>query len=425
MVSVDRNGKGRDKVPTEAVRLLTRRSLLQCLLAPAWAAGSSWPEFRGDGTSRPDAEASLAVQWADGSNLAWSVSPPGYGQSSPVVWDGRVFLTAVRGASKEELLVSAWDALTGSLVWSHVDSPAQVIEDSDMVSRAAPTPAVDEDGLYAFFETGNVLAFDHDGQLLWARRLTDDFGPFAGRHGIGSSLRLCSAGLLAFVAHEGPSYLACLNRASGETVWMTDRDPGVSWSTPVLARHGGREVVLASGGDRVEAYAASDGSLLWTHQGHQGAFVASPTPVPGGAIIGSSSKGKTASLRFGPTADSQPEVAWRAENASSYFSSPLVVDGRVFMVNKAGVAFCLAAESGRELWHERLAGACWASTLASQGHVYFFGVDGLVEVFLAADEVSRVASSSISEESRLYGVAISESALLLRYGRRLVCVREA
>ncbi len=404
---------------------LARRAFLCGMLAPGWTAGSPWAEFRGDGTSRLLDPGILPLRWSDDHNLAWSVQPSGYGQSSPVVHEGRIFLTAVEGPNKEQLLLGARDSATGELAWLHRDAPAQSIKDSDMVSRAAPTPAVDEDGVYAFFETGNVVALDRDGKLRWSRRLTDEFGGFGGRHGIGSSLRLCRSGLLALVAHDGPSYLICLDRGRGETVWKADRDPGVSWSTPVVAERDGREVVLVSGGDRVEAYGTSDGAALWTLGGLEGAFVASPTPVRDGAIIGSSTKGNTVKIRFGRTAHSNPEIVWRAEEASSYFSSPLVHDGRVFMVNKAGVAFCLEADSGREIWHQRLEGSCWASALASAGNVYFFGVDGLVEVFRAANTPERVAANRLSEESRLYGVAATEQGLLLRYGRRLACVRAA
>ncbi len=70
-----------------------------------------------------------------------------------------------------------------------------------MVSKAAPTPAVDADGVYAFFETGNAAALDHDGRLRWERRLTDEFGEFGSRHGIDRSLRLCRSGVMALVAH--------------------------------------------------------------------------------------------------------------------------------------------------------------------------------------------------------------------------------
>ena len=116
-----------------------------------------------------------------------------------------------------------------------------------------------------------------------------------------------------------------------------------------MVRHAGRELALVSGGDRVDAYDTEDGSLAWTLDGFEGAFIASPTPLAGGAIIGSGNKGQTAAIRFGPEARSTPQVIWRAKEAASYFSSPLAYRSRAYMVNKSGVAFCLHCDSGEQL----------------------------------------------------------------------------
>lgn len=404
------------------VPALSRRGFLGSLAAPAALSAASWSEFRGGDSGAASSAERLPLEWSDEKNLLWSVAPPGYGQSSPVVYGGRVFVTGVAGERKEELLLSAFDLRSGAGLWTHRGSPAQPMEVSDMVSKAAPSPAADADGVYAFFETGNVAALDRGGRLRWERRLTEEFGEFGGRHGIGSSLRLCRAGVMALVAHDGPSYLICLDRATGETVWKADRPPGVSWSTPALARVGGREAALVSGGERVDAYDAADGSLLWSLDGFKGAFVASPTPIDGGAIIGSSEKGRTAAIRFGAEAREAPRVVWRTAEAASYFSSPLAHRSRAYMVNKSGVAFCLRLDTGERLWLQRLRGGCWASSIACGDCVYFFGVDGAVEVYRAADKAEKIAENRLSEESRLYAAAVAPGRLLLRFGRRLACI---
>ena len=74
------------------------------------------------------------------------------------------------------------------------------------------------------------------------------------------------------------------------------------------------------------------------------------------------------------------------------------------------------------LWHQRLKGPCWASSIGTQDFVYFFGVDGVVTVYRAMDSALKVAENQLSEESRLYGIAVSEERLILRFGRRLACV---
>lgn len=397
-----------------------RRAFLGGLAAPGAALAAPWSEFLGNGALSLAGEDAIPGSWSDTRNVAWRVELPAYGQSSPVSSGGKTFLTAVEGPNKETLLVSAFDLGSGERVWNHRSPSSQQIEDSDMVSKAAPTPAADELAVYAFFETGNLLAIDHDGQLLWERSLTEEFGDFGGRHGIGSSLRLCSAGVLALVAHDRPSYLVCLHREDGRTVWKRDRPEGVSWSTPTVVTHAGRELALVSAGDAVEAYDTEDGSHLWTLGGLQGAFIASPSPITGGAIVGSSSKGHNLAIQFGASASQEPTVRWRAAEASSYFSSPLVHRGRVYMVNKAGVAFCLNQGTGEGVWHSRLEGQCWASSIGCGDRIYFFGVDGLTEVVAAGDEFVRIAANRLGVKGRLYGAVVVDGGLLLRYGRELV-----
>ena len=408
-----------------SIQRFGRRAFLGTLLAPATLAFADWKEFRGNGSSLIAGEEGLPLDWSDQTNLSWNVATPGYGQSSPVIFDQHVFVTSVEGARKETLILSAFDLSDGRELWTHRAAPAQSIQESDMISKAAPTPIADAAGVYAFFETGNLVALDHRGQLRWERRLTEEFGEFGGRHGIGSSLRLCQSGVMALVAHSGPSYLICVDPRTGKTVWKTDRQNKVSWTTPAVTEHDGRELALVSGGDRVDAYDTRDGSLLWTLEGFERASVPSPTPAPGGAIIGSSKKGWTSAIRFGSAASAPPAIVWRAAEATSYFSSPLVHRSRVYMVNKAGVAFCLDLKTGEEVWHQRLKGPCWASTVAAGDSIYFFGVNGTVEVYSAVDTPSKIAENDLSEESRLYGIAVDEGKLVLRFGRRLACIRQS
>ena len=411
-------------MPTDGLfQTLGRRAFLGVLCAPAGLALADWKEFRGNGSSLIAGQERLPMEWSDQTNLSWNVATPGYGQSSPVIFDQHVFVTGVEGARKETLMLSAFDLSNGKELWTHRSAPAQSIQDSDMISKAAPTPIADAAGVYAFFETGNLVALDHRGQLRWERRLTEEFGEFGGRHGIGSSLRFCQSGVMALVAHDGPSYLICVDPRTGKTVWKTDRRKKVSWTTPAVVEHDGHELALVSGGDHLEAYDTQNGSLLWTLEGFERAFVASPTPTPDGAIIGSSQKGWTSAIRFGSDASTKPEIVWRASEATSYFSSPLVHRSRVYMVNKAGVAFCLDLETGQEVWHQRLKGPCWASSIAAGNSIYFFEVNGTVEIYRAADTPSKIAENHLSEESRLYGIAVDDGKLVLRFGRRLTCIQ--
>ena len=124
----------------------SRRAFLGALFAPTAIAFADWKEFRGNGSSLLSSQERLPLKWSDQTNLSWNTTTPGYGQSSPVIFDRHVFVTSVEGARKETLILSAFDLSDGRELWTHRAAPAQSIQDSDMISKAAPTPVADADG---------------------------------------------------------------------------------------------------------------------------------------------------------------------------------------------------------------------------------------------------------------------------------------
>ena len=393
---------------------LSRRSFLAACAASSYSA--SWPGFRGRGDSRAEGEV-YPLEWSPDKNLGWQTQLPGYGQSSPVVHGSRVYLTTLEGPHKETLSVLSLSLETGELLWRRDFSPTQRIEVNGMVSLAAPTPVVDGESVYVFFETGELLAISHDGELQWQRSLVKEYGAFRGRHGIGSSLRLSQTGVLVLVAHDGPGFLLAAEKRTGENLWMRQRPRGIAWSTPAVCRHRGQEIILVSSGDRLDVYRGGDGRTIWSLEGTEGAQISSPTPIPGGAIIGSTKKGHNLALRFPGAGEDKPTILWRAENATTYFCSVLAHRDRAYFVNKAGVAYCLDLATGTERWVQRLKGQNWVSPIGVGEKVYFFSMEYGTEVVRASDRFEKLAQNPPLGEGRLYGVAAIDEAFLLRYGR--------
>src|SRR5690606_7492417 len=148
-------------------------------------ASHHWPGFRGDGTSCT-AAVHLPLTWSESENVAWRVKLAGRGQSSPIVYGNRAFATSVAGENKERLLIESFDLATGERLWLQEFAGTQKVPDSEYVSRGAPTPVANDKRVYAFFESGNLIALDHDGKLIWQRSLVEEYGEFLGNHGIGS-----------------------------------------------------------------------------------------------------------------------------------------------------------------------------------------------------------------------------------------------
>ncbi len=249
-----------------------------------------WSGFRGDGTSVANGCA-LPTSWDDQKNVVWRADVEGYGQSSPVVWSDLIVVTSVAGPEKTELLTAGYGLADGKRRWLHRTTGTQGIPDSDMTSKAAPTPAVDAERVYTFFESGNVLALDHQGQPLWSRDLVADYGPFKCNHGLGSSPVLTRNAVVLLIEHEGPSYLLAVDKATGATRWKSDHASRVSWSSPVVSTEHDREEILVSSNGFVEAIDAADGKTRWQLEGLKGNTVPSPTLVGNRVLVGSSDVG--------------------------------------------------------------------------------------------------------------------------------------
>ena len=384
-----------------------------------------WPGFRGSGGSVSNAQ-DLPLEWSEERHLAWRHELEGYGQSSPVVWGERVFVTSVEGDNKETVRIDCLDLETGKPLWKKTFEASQPAAKSNYISMGAPTPVVDGERIYAFFETGDVVALNHEGEVAWQRSLTKEIGKFAGNHGVGSSTALASSGLILLIDHDGPSYLLCLDLETGENVWKVDREKRVSWSSPIVVGEGKNEDVLISSNGVAESYRTDNGKRNWIYEGIEGNTVASPSAAADRVIIGSSGRGETIALkRDGAGKLDEKTVAWTAEKSASSFGSPLVHRGSVYFVNRAGVAFCNRLDDGSLNWSLRLPASCWASPVAAGDRIYFFSTNGTTTVLEANSEKPvQLAVSELPTEDRVYGVAFVDGNILIRTESRIVCLRK-
>jgi outer membrane protein assembly factor BamB len=392
------------------------------------AATEGWPGFRGRGDGHV-ADRELPLEWSESKNLAWRVELPGYGQSSPVVWNGTIFTTSVLGANKETLVVEAISLASGNLLWEKHLPASERREYTKTQSRAAPTPVVDDRGLFVFFESGDVFALDHRGNVLWQRKLVAEYGPFQGAHGVGSSLAQTRDLIYVLVQHGGPSYLLAVEKSSGATRFKLDRPEKTAWTTPIVAPRRGRDEVLISANGTVASVDAATGATIWYVSGIEKNLIASPSATEETVIVGSSEKaGSIAIARDGSGDVSRSHVLWTAEAAADY-ASPLVTGRCVYFINPTGGLTCVDPASGRARWKHRLPGPAWASPFVRGNHVYVFTKSGITEVFEdRAEEPVVLATSSLpveAEDDALYGVAVSESSILMRTAARLYCVRSA
>ncbi|WP_397571793.1 PQQ-binding-like beta-propeller repeat protein [Schlesneria sp. T3-172] len=363
-----------------------------------------WSGFLTGISSNPVDPEQLPLTWTP-ETVTWKASLQGDGQSSPVVWENSAYVTSVEGPNKETYYVSRVDLADGSIRWSKPIPSTDPVESTYLISRAAPTPVCDATNVYAFFESGDLIALTHDGKEVWKRSLSVDYGRFDNKFGLASSPVQDESSLYILIDHAGPSYILAINKNDGSTRWKTPRESRRSWSSPFLAHIDGQPQIVCSSVGSVDGYDPASGQQLWSYEDVGGNSSATPIVFNGDQVLlgasarsseGTSEKGERTNLLGRIVRDNDGwkfNVQWVADKARGSFSSPVCSQQRAYWINSSGVIFCLDLASGKELFSRRLScGACWATPIPVGDRIYVFGKDGITTVLQAADEYIELAA---------------------------------
>lgn len=428
--------------------------------APAIAAESNdWPGFRGtDGSgiarSGPGPAADLDLD----RHLLWKAKIEGRGHSSPVISDGKVFLTtaivgdvipgagppehtfggepfkhpqAVDGNRHHTMKVIALDAEQGDLLWSHTAYAGRVYDDRHSASSyASPTPVTDGERVYAYFGSEGVYAYTVDGEPVWERDIGDIKTVGLG---VGTSPVLHD-GLLIILADEDSgddSFIVALDAATGEEIWKRKRPVQASWATPVLVEHEGQKQLLTSGYEYVIAYDPEDGSELWRATGLQNNAIHIPMTVGDLAVFSSGYPGKVVFAiplaSRGDLIGSDEVRAWTYRKGTGYVPSNLLYDGLLYLTNDGGVITCLDARTGEVVYEGGrlpIRGRYSASMVGGGGRILMVNTDGDAALFRAGREHEVLGSFSLGE-SVWATPAIVGDRLYIRGGEHLFALGPA
>jgi outer membrane protein assembly factor BamB len=224
--------------------------------------------------------------------------------------------------------------------------------------------------------------------------------------------------------HSNPHNLLKIDKKSGKYVWKNDREKRVSWSTPVIDSSVSPHQIIISSNGIVEGVNLEDGKQLWFHIGVEKNTIPSATVTRDLVLVGSSEKPSSIALpkdKNGALIKSQ--IRWTAENATSSMSSPLVVDGNVYYINRVGVLSCNDLKTVRQLWDHRLSASCWATPVGVGDFIYYFCKDGNTVVMKNGREGPvEVARSKLDLKGPVYGVAVVNRAIIFRTGSRLLAI---
>jgi len=403
--------------------------------AVAPAPAGNWPAWRGPQANGTSDERGLPVTWGPGKNILWKVSLPEPGNSTPIVWGERVFITHSLDKGKRRALI-ALDRATGKKLWQR-EVPCAVPETSHPQNPpCSASPVTDGTAVYAHFASAGVVAFDFDGKKLWQR----DLGPVLHRWGNGSSPVIYKDLLIVYQGPGEPTFLTALNKRTGATVW-TRKEPGInspifgSWSTPVVVRANGRdELVMPLPGDRIggdgefKAYDPNTGEILWRCQGLGTEVYAMPVvSAAGDMVVGiSGHNGPTMAVRPGGNGDvTGTHRLWRsAGKLPQRIGSGILHEGRLFLADAEGFVECLDSKNGATIWKERLPGRLWGSMLLAEGRLCVSSLEGKTFVLAAEPKFRLLATNDIAEP--VYAaLAVSDGTIFLRTYQNLYCIGDS
>ncbi len=407
------------------------------VLALSVAAGvrADWVGWRGADGLGVSTDRDLPVHWSRTNALAWTAVPPGSGASSPVVAGGRVWLTSQ--TPDTALHVMAYSEKDGSVIWDQTVAKRRV-RSHQLHNMATPTPATDGRNSWVLFGTGDVACLDAGGKVVWHRDLAAEYGAYNANHGYGSSPLLSGGRLYIAWMHQGPSFLLALDAATGKNVWKQDRTLGAreegndSYSSPVVVRDSGRTDIVVSGAEAMTGHDPATGAVLWTLGGLQvshpyGRTISGPAAGDGRIVAvasGFQNRGFAVAVPSGKTGKlGEDDRSWTLNRYSPDCPTPVVYQGRVYLIRDDGNASCVDAASGKVRWQERLFSAdVKVSPVAGDGKVYFTSGRANCVVMRAGDKPEILARNDL-DETTLSTPTLSGGRVYVRTEKALYAFR--
>jgi len=395
-------------------------------VAPALA-GDAWTDFRGATQQGHAVDADPPVEWSTTKNVTWKTAIPGVGWSSPVVLGEQVWMTTALN-SGHDLYAICVHRDTGELL--HSVRAFRVADPGDkhqMNSFASPTPALEPGRVYVHFGTHGTAAIDTaTGKVVW----TNDQLRQNHLTGPGSSPILYKDKLIVHCDAADVRYVVALDKKTGRVAWKTDRSNHVNggrnrrraFCTPVLIDVDGETQLISPAADALIAYDPDTGQELWQVRYEGYSLVA--RPVVGDGMIYMSTGFDVAdfvaiAVPRGKRGDvTRSNLIWRYEKRVPKVPSPLLVDGRLYLVGDAGVLTVLDAMTGTPVYIQRLGGRFAASPLYAGGRIYLFDRSGKTTVLAPGDSFKVIATNDLGEP-HMASPAVVGDTLFLRTERHL------
>ncbi|MEE2813491.1 MAG: PQQ-binding-like beta-propeller repeat protein [Verrucomicrobiota bacterium] len=381
--------------------------ILLSLALTLQAVATDWTQFRGPQGNGVSTDRNLPAKLSS-DNLKWSISLPGRGLSGALVLGNKVILTCSSGPTQTRLHVIALNTRDGSTLWHRQFWATGRTMCHSKTSVAAPTPCSDGKNIYAVFSSNDVICLDLDGNLQWLRGLTADYANVSNSLGMSSSPVVTGNTLVVQVENDSESYTLGLNKNTGINRWRLDRPKAANWTSPLIIAEG---LVALQSKEGIDAVRAMDGSKAWSYD-DGASTIPSSTLLKG--VIYVPSHGVTALELNKDDAGNTPKQLWQSGRLQLGTASPIVINNKVFTINKAGVLTTGDTQSGERGWQLRLKGPFSATPVSAGKHLYFVNERGLIQVVDTETEEGEIVGTLNLDEQILGSPAVGGGALYLR-----------
>lgn len=417
--------------------------VLLCCTTPALAA--NWPAWRGPDGQGHSPDKNLPLKWNAKDNVRWKVPLPDEGNSTPVVWGDRIFLTQAAEkvdwppkpasggpASAHRRSLLSFNRADGKLLWQRDTIYKEMESTHNTNPFCSASPVTDGARVIVSHGSAGMVCYDFAGKELWHK----DLGKLEHIWGNASSPILYGDLAILWCGPGDRQFLLAVHKTNGETVWQQDEPGGSygkgnnwlgSWTTPLVVRVGDHDELILGVPGKVKAFDPKTGTELWSCAGLGKLVYTSPVCSADGIIVAMGGfHGPALAVRAGGKGDvTQTHRLWHhAEGILQRIGSPVIVGDHVYLVNEPGMAQCFELKTGKDLWKkERVTGSTWGSLVAADGRLYVTNTAGETLVLAANPKLEVLAKNPLGEKV-LGSLAVSDGELFIRSYQHLWCISE-
>lgn len=417
------------------------RGLICCgLLSTLVVSAENWPAWRGDAAgSGVSSDKDVPVVWNATDNVKWKVALPAPGNSSPIVWGDRVFITQASEDGQKRSVVS-FKRSNGEKLWESSITYKEPEESHETNPQASSSPVTDGQRVIAWFGSAGVFCFDFAGKELWHR----DLGKQKHQWGYGASPVLYKDLCILNFGPGERAFLVALNKKTGETAWQVDipqiqpkertdgfagKSDGVigSWSTPIIIQANGRDELVMSYPGRVRAFDPNTGKELWYCDGLNPLVYTSPIYGEGLVVAMGGFYGNHLAVKPGGQGDvTSTHRVWHQVRGKSGIGTGVIYKGHIFLMT-ASLASCLELKTGKLVWEERVKGSgassdSWSSMVLVGDRIYLLNHSAETVVLRASPKFEVIAINPLEGERANSSIAISEGDVFIRTHEHLWCI---